>query len=173
VEGAAGISWFPCSEFPCVPEVSESAEPSGFLRSRSCPYCLPLRLTASTLHSIGFRSSILSPHVPLSNASRHTVRCAPHDSGSGRFATPCLYDSFIHNSLPVSPALRDELVNARMVLVGQTIVFCRLCHFPAAEGRLPIGRRLPTCPTCHEKIKNHFRRSRTLPPFVWDPTRAL
>ena len=33
-----------------------------------------------------------------------------HDSGSGWFATPFLYDSFIHNSTPVYPgALRSLL----------------------------------------------------------------
>ena len=31
------------------------------------------------------------------------LRLATHDSGSGWFATPFLYDSFIHNSMPVYP----------------------------------------------------------------------
>jgi hypothetical protein len=38
------------------------------------------------------------------------LRLATHDSGSGWFATPFLYDSFIHNSTPVYPgALRSLL----------------------------------------------------------------
>ena len=73
-KGATGISWFPCIEFPCVPEVSDSVAPSGFSRFRSRPGCLPLGLTASALHFKRFRNSILSPHVPLS-----TLRDLPYD----------------------------------------------------------------------------------------------
>jgi hypothetical protein len=41
------------------------------------------------------------------------LRLATHDSGSGWFATPFLYDSFIHNSTPVYPgALRSLLDRA-------------------------------------------------------------
>src|SRR5271170_5329174 len=43
------------------------------------------------------------------NASRRTSRYAAHDSGSGRFATPFLYDSFIHYSTTVSPAHPDAI----------------------------------------------------------------
>jgi hypothetical protein len=43
------------------------------------------------------------------------LRLATHDSGSGWFATPFLYDSFIHNSTPVDPgALRSLLERLRM-----------------------------------------------------------
>ena len=45
------------------------------------------------------------------NASMVAFRLATHDSGSGWFATPFPYDSFIHNSTPVYPgALRSLLV---------------------------------------------------------------
>src|SRR5262249_4912994 len=40
-------------------------------------------------------------HMPLSNASSPALRPSSHGSGSGWFATPFLYDSFIHNSTPV------------------------------------------------------------------------
>jgi hypothetical protein len=50
-----------------------------------------------------FRSSIPSPHMPLSNASSAASRLPSHGSGSGWFAIPFLYDSFIHYSTPVYP----------------------------------------------------------------------
>src|SRR5436305_9383920 len=44
------------------------------------------------------------------NASMAASRLAMHDSGSGWFAKPFLYDSFIHYSTPVYPgALRSLL----------------------------------------------------------------
>src|SRR5580658_2246355 len=89
-------------------EVSASVELSGLSRFRSRPCCLPPRLTASALHSKRFRSSILSPHVPLSNASGPALRRVPHDSGSGWFATPFLCDSFIHYSMPVFTSAPDH-----------------------------------------------------------------
>jgi hypothetical protein len=50
-----------------------------------------------------FRSSIPSLHIPLSNASSAVSRPPSHDSRPGWFATPFLYDSFIHDSTPVYP----------------------------------------------------------------------
>src|ERR1700730_8471755 len=50
-----------------------------------------------------FRSSIPSLHIPLSNASSAVSRPPSHDSRPGWFATPFLYDSFIHYSTPVYP----------------------------------------------------------------------
>src|SRR2546430_17238364 len=48
------------------------------------------------------------------NASMATSRLAMHDSGSGWFAYPFLYDSFIHYSTPVYPgALRSLLGPSR------------------------------------------------------------
>jgi hypothetical protein len=46
---------------------------------------------------------IPSLHVPLSNASSAASRPPSHGSGSGWFATPFLYDSFIHYFTPVYP----------------------------------------------------------------------
>src|ERR1700677_566974 len=44
------------------------------------------------------------------NASMAALRLATHDSGSGRFATPFLYDSFIHYSTPVYPGAHHGLL---------------------------------------------------------------
>src|SRR5258706_16434702 len=41
--------------------------------------------------------------MPLSNASSAASRPPSHGSGSGWFATPFLYDSFIHYFTPVYP----------------------------------------------------------------------
>ncbi|MCW5982736.1 MAG: ATP-binding protein [Bryobacteraceae bacterium] len=75
-------------------------------RCRAPRYCLPVGLTRSApgwndfgAHWLG----IPSLHVPLSNASRAALRLPPHGSGPGWFATPFLYDSFIHNFTPVYP----------------------------------------------------------------------
>jgi len=43
-----------------------------------------------------------------------TLRLATHDSGSGWFATPFLYDSFIHDSTPVYPGARHGLLDLRV-----------------------------------------------------------
>lgn len=58
---------------------------------------------AYPLVDLQFRSSIPSLHIPLSNASSAVSRPPPHDSRPGWFATPFLYDSFIHDSTPVYP----------------------------------------------------------------------
>src|ERR1700675_197270 len=46
---------------------------------------------------------IPSLHVPLPNASSAALQPPSHGSRSGRFATPFLYDSFIHYFTPVYP----------------------------------------------------------------------
>ena len=46
---------------------------------------------------------IPSLHVPLSNASSAGLPPPSHGSGPGWFATPFLYDSFIHYFTPVYP----------------------------------------------------------------------
>jgi hypothetical protein len=43
------------------------------------------------------------PACAPANASLPALRLTTHDSGSGWFATPFLYDSFIHDSTPVYP----------------------------------------------------------------------
>ena len=98
------------------PEVCDSVEPSGFSRFRPRPCCLPLRLTASALHSNRFRSSILSPHVPLS-----TLRDLPYD---------------------VSRMTRGQ--DGSLLLSCMTLSFTTHCRFsPALQT---IGwRRLPAC----------------------------
>ena len=69
--------------------------------------CLPVSLTPSAPLIWLFRSSstsgIPSLHLPLSNASGAPFPPHPHGSGSGWFATPFLYDSFIHYFTPVYP----------------------------------------------------------------------
>ena len=53
----------------------------------------------------------LTTNTVAVNASMAALRLATHDSGSGWFATPFPYDSFIHYSTPVYPGALDRLLN--------------------------------------------------------------
>jgi hypothetical protein len=138
-----------------VSEGSDSAELSGFSRFRPRPCCLPLRLTASALRSKRFRSSILSPHVPLSNASRPALRRVPHDSVSGWFATPFLCDSFIHYSMPVftrAPDHRYFVVCHESAGAGSRCMFGRPQKTMACPTRGSIRRRMSGRHLCRNGI---------------------
>src|SRR3954452_22836206 len=78
---------------------------------------LPAVLPSVTCHGVGTLVAIISqlntlPACAPVNASIATLRLATHDSGSGWFATPFLYDSFIHDSTPVYPGARHGLLAA-------------------------------------------------------------
>src|SRR5580700_4012158 len=67
---------------------------------------LPAVLPSVTCHGVGTLIAIISqlntlPACAPVNASMAALRLATHDSGSGWFATPFLYDSLIHYSTPV------------------------------------------------------------------------
>src|SRR5260370_41915163 len=77
---------------------------------------LPAVLPSVTCHDVGTLVAIISqlntlPACAPVNASIATLRSATHDSGTGWFATPFLYDSFIHYSTPVYPGARHGLLN--------------------------------------------------------------
>jgi hypothetical protein len=66
----------------------------------------PAVLPSVMCHGVGTLIAIISqlntlPACAPVNASMAASRLAMHDSGSGWFATPFLYDSFIHDSTPV------------------------------------------------------------------------
>ena len=106
--GNTGISWFPCIEFPCMRGVCDPAEPNGII-ALSIPSVLPSASPDSVdAPDRVFRGSIPSLHVPLSNASRRTLRYAAHDSGSEWFAIPSPCDSFLHYSTPVLTSAPGE-----------------------------------------------------------------
>src|SRR3954454_11800747 len=76
---------------------------------------LPAVLPSVTCHGVGTLVAIISqlntlPACAPVNASIATLRSATHDSGPGWFATPFLYDSFIHYSTPVYPGARHGLL---------------------------------------------------------------
>src|SRR5712692_9967608 len=78
---------------------------------------LPAVLPSVTCHDVGTLVAIISqlntlPACAPVNASIATLRSATHDSGPGWFATPFLYDSFIHYSTPVYPGARHGLGEA-------------------------------------------------------------
>ncbi len=96
-------------------EASDPVKPSEFSRLRPRPFCLPLSLTASALQ-LALSGLNTQPACAPVNASVQTLRSAPHDSGSGWFATPFLCDSFIHDSTPVYPgALVTQLRAAQLL----------------------------------------------------------
>jgi hypothetical protein len=84
------------------------------------PPVLPsaIRNDVGTLVAIISQLNALPACAPV-NASMVALRLATHDSGSGWFATPFLYDSFIHNSTPVYPGALRNLLVTRMFLQGQ------------------------------------------------------
>ena len=76
----------------------------------------PPVLPSAMLNDVGTPVAIISqlntlPALPPVNASMAALRLATHDSGSGRFATPFLYDSFIHYSTPVYPGAHHGLLD--------------------------------------------------------------
>ena len=75
----------------------------------------PPVLPSAMLNDVGTPVAIISqlntlPACAPVNASMAASRLATHDSGSGWFATPFLYDSFIHNSTPVYPGALSSLL---------------------------------------------------------------
>ena len=86
----------------------------GVLRALAMAH--PPVLPSAMRNDVGTPVAIISqlntlPACAPVNALMAALRLATHDSGPGWFATPFLYDSFIHNSTPVYPgALRNLLV---------------------------------------------------------------
>jgi hypothetical protein len=75
----------------------------------------PSVLPSVSWYDVGTPVTIISqlntlPACAPVNASMAALRLATHDSGSGRFATPFLYDSFIHYSTPVYPGAHHGLL---------------------------------------------------------------
>ena len=75
---------------------------------RKLAISLPAVLPSASWHDVGTPVAIISqlntqPACTPVNASMAASRLTTHDSGSGRLATPFLYDSFIHDSMPVYP----------------------------------------------------------------------
>jgi hypothetical protein len=71
------------------------------------------------LNDVGTLVAIISqlntrPACAPVNASKAALRLATHDSGPGWFATPFLYDSFIHYSTPVYPGALSNLLEPRV-----------------------------------------------------------
>jgi len=89
------------------------------LRLRGVPRVLaiahPSVLPSAMLNGVGAPVAIISqlntlPACAPVNASMAASRLAMHDSGSGWFAGPFLYDSFIHYSTPVYPGALSSLL---------------------------------------------------------------
>ena len=75
----------------------------------------PSVLPSALLNDVGTPVAIISqlntlPACAPVNASMVASRLAMHDSGSGWFAIPSLYDSCIHYSTPVYPSALNKLL---------------------------------------------------------------
>jgi len=85
---------------------------------------LPSAMTNDVGTLVAFISQLnTQPACAPVNASMAASQLATHDSGSGRFATPFLCDSFIHDSTPVYPgALVTQLRFIRLQRVLATAI---------------------------------------------------
>jgi hypothetical protein len=95
------------------------------------------------LNDVGTLVAIISqlnaqPACAPVNASMAALRLARHDSGSGWFATPFLYDSFIHYSTPVYPGALNTLLR-----VNQTSVEDGLPSHHEKTRKSPIRETAP------------------------------
>ncbi len=102
-----GISRFPLKVLACMLRVSDRARSKSVSRSRRSQFCLPLSSTTSAPRSghrlrDGGSISRLNgwPARTPVNASPSSLRTKVHDSKPVWIATPSLYETFIHNTLP-------------------------------------------------------------------------
>lgn len=144
------------AEFPCVRGVSECAESNGSSRLRT-----PLVLSSAMLNDVGTPITTISqlstlPALPPVNASMGTSRLSTHDSGPKWFATPFLYDSFIHNSTPVYPGALSSLLKqgsarftwcARLHVEYLLLVSCMALQFDIDPSPNVIGIHIGTHPS--------------------------
>jgi hypothetical protein len=114
------------------------------LRLRGVPRALaiahPPVLPSAMQNDVGTPVAIISqlntqPTCAPVNASMTASRLATHDSGSGRFATPFLCDSFIHDFTPVYPGALRNLVCSRC---------SRVINGRGATGRCILGKGNPS-----------------------------
>jgi hypothetical protein len=141
-----GISRFPHKVLARMPRVLDRAGSKGVSRYRRLQFCLPLGSIASAPRS-GHRfrdgGSISRLHTwparsPV-NASPVPLRTEMHDSGSVWIATPSLYESFIHYTLPAfTGAPNLELISRAKTpsaqSFGQYVFLGAFCAF--ARGML-------------------------------------
>src|SRR6266702_282049 len=102
--GKQGTSRRPREVFPYVHGVCDRAGSQRISRLRCVGCCLPLSPTASAPRRKYLSRLNTRPARTPVNASTPPLRATPHDSGPVGVASPLPYDSFIHNTSPVSPA---------------------------------------------------------------------
>src|SRR5262249_13710090 len=113
-----GTSRFPLKVLACMPRVSDRSGSKSVSRLRRFQSCLPLSSTASAprsghrLRNGGSISRLnTSPARTPVNASPAPLPTQVHDSEPVWIATPSLYETFIHNTLPaLTGALNFELL---------------------------------------------------------------
>jgi hypothetical protein len=103
---------------------------------------LPAVLPSVTCHGVGTPVAIISqlntlPACAPVNASMAALRLATHDSGSGWFATPFLYDSLIHYSTPVLSRRTTRAASRQKEKAGVSSCQCS-CTLSVLSLRVPL-----------------------------------
>ncbi len=86
---------------PCMPGVSDRAEPRRISQWRCAECGLPLLHTASALRRDALSRRHTRPARPPVNVSPPPLRATAHDSGPVWVAGPSPYETFIRNTSPV------------------------------------------------------------------------
>ena len=105
--------------------------------------------------------------MPQANASSASLPPPSHGSGSGWFATPFLYDSFIHYFTPVYPDA-IQIVNLRPI-VNRPVIAVRAFAGASADARrreseVPFGLRRRLNNMRHKRSSNSISRLRLSTP---------
>ena len=146
-EGVLGVSRFSRMECSRMLRVCDSAAWSAGSRFASA-FLWP----SPSGDEVGTPIKVISelngwPACAPVNASPATSRPPAHDSGSSWFATPCLYGSFVRDSMPVYPGAPPD----PFYLVGQGGKARREGNCPSGNNEcgVPSGRRtvVPRCLT--------------------------
>jgi len=135
----------------------------------------PPVLPSALLNCVGTLVAIISqldtqPACAPVNASRPTLRLATHDSGSGWLATPFLYGSYIHDSMPVYPGAPNNLLigshrSRFFVTAGEALqssVFGQLSHLATFHRKALSPGNTASFPVSRISAKNQVpKRART------------
>ena len=134
-----GLSRLPLKVLACMLRVSDRARSKSVSRLRRLQSCLPLSSTASaprSSHRLRDGGSISRLHTcpartPV-NASPSPLPTKMHDSEPVWVASPSLYETFIHNTLPAFTGARRGRNRPR----GRPPARIRTCGFPASGSCL-------------------------------------
>src|SRR5438093_5789954 len=127
-----GISRLPLKVLACMHRVLDRARSKSISRYRRFQSCLPLRSRASAprsghrLRDGGSISRLNTwPARTPVNASPSSLQTKVHDSETVWIATPSLYETFIHNTLPTFTGASDGLNDLKIEGIRREQLFRR------------------------------------------------